>query len=314
MEKKSRLLQIKRYLEERTDEAHPSAIADILSYLESEGVQADRRTVSRDIERLMESGMDIVCNAGRRNEYFCGGKGFELPELKLLVDAVQASRFISHRKSQALIGKLLSLGSAHQASELNRHLYSDKQIKSENERVYITVDLLHTAINRKKQVRFKYYEYLPDKRKAYKHNGQIYEFSPYGLIWNGDHYYAAGYSRHHDRIITFRVDRIASPRLTDKPAIPELDGFDMSFYARQVFQMYDGPIYEVTLLCENYHMKTLVDRFGENVQTAIADYGHFTATVSVAVSPTFYGWVFANRMKILKPEDAVKEFEALKTI
>jgi predicted DNA-binding transcriptional regulator YafY len=110
MEKKSRLLQIKRYLEERTDEAHPSAIADILSYLESEGVQADRRTVSRDIERLMESGMDIVCNAGRRNEYFCGGKGFELPELKLLVDAVQASRFISHRKSQALIGKLLSLG------------------------------------------------------------------------------------------------------------------------------------------------------------------------------------------------------------
>jgi predicted DNA-binding transcriptional regulator YafY len=215
MEKKRELLQIKRYLEERTDEAHPSAIADILSYLESEGVPADRRTVSRDIERLMESGMDIICNAGRRNEYFCGGKGFELPELKLLVDAVQASRFISHKKSQALIGKLLSLGSAHQAHELNRHLYSDKQIKSENERVYITVDLLHTAINRKKQVRFKYYEYLPDKRKAYKHNGQIYEFSPYGLIWNGDHYYAAGYSRHHGRVITFRVDRIASPRLTD---------------------------------------------------------------------------------------------------
>ncbi len=174
--------------------------------------------------------------------------------------------------------------------------------------------MLHTAINRKKQVRFKYYEYLPDKRKAYKHNGQIYEFSPYGLIWNGDHYYAAGYSRHHDRIITFRVDRIASPRLTDKPAIPEPDGFDMSFYARQVFQMYDGPICEVTLLCENRHMKTLVDRFGENVQTAIADNGYFTATVSVAVSPTFYGWVFANRMKILKPEDAVKEFKALKTI
>jgi hypothetical protein len=115
-------------------------------------------------------------------------------------------------------------------------------------------------------------------------------------------------------VITFRVDRIASPRLTDIPAIPEPDVFDMSFYARQVFQMYDGPIYEVTLLCENYHMKTLVDRFGENVQTAITDNGHFTATVSVAVSPTFYGWVFANRMKILKPEDAVKEFEALKTI
>ena len=314
MEKKSRLLQIKQYLEERTDEAHPAAITDILSYLENEGVQADRRTVSRDIDRLMESGVDIVCNAGRRNEYFCGSKGFELPELKLLVDAVQASRFISHKKSQALIEKLLSLGSDHQAIELNRHLYSDKQIKSENERVYITVDLLYTAINRQRQVQFKYYEYLPDKRKTYKHNGQTYEFSPYGLIWNGDHYYTVGYSRHHDRVITFRVDRIASPRLTDKLAKLEPDSFDMTFYARQVFQMYDGSVCEVTLLCKNHHMKTLIDRFGENVNTEITGNEHFTATVNVAISPTFYGWVFANRMKILKPEDAVKEFEALKTM
>lgn len=315
MEKKSRILYIKRYLETQTDEEHPATLKDILTHLEKEGIKADRRAVSADIDLLIESGVDIVRNTGRQHEYFCGGNHFELPEIKLLIDAVQASRFITAQKSDALISKLSAHASIHQSEQLNRHIYVDKQIKSNNEQAYLVVDKLHAAINSGTRVRFKYYEYSPTREKIYKHDGQIYEFSPYCLIWNGDHYYAAGYSKHHNKVITFRVDRIAGLCMTDKPAVPRPYGFDMAFYARSVFQMYDGPVSDITLLCENRHMKTIVDRFGEDVQTTIADEDHFTASVQVAISPTFFGWVFSfcGGIRVIAPEEAAAGYCALIT-
>lgn len=311
MEKKSRILYIKRFLEEQTDEEHPVTLTNILEYLNGVGITANRRTVMLDIAQFIEFGVDVVVNRSTQNRYFIGNGRFELPELKLLIDAVQASRFISHKKSDALIGKLTGLASHHQAEKLKRHLYSDKQVKSENEQAYITVDLLNTAINTQKQIHFKYYEYTPEKKKIYKHDGQVYAFSPYGLIWNGDHYYAVGFSKHHGKVITFRVDRIAQPKLSQKAAVPVSQDFDMAFYARCVFQMYDGSIRRVTLLCPNHHMKTIVDRFGVDVQTTIADENHFTAALDVAISPPFLGWAFANRMKVIAPEDAVSAYDAL---
>jgi predicted DNA-binding transcriptional regulator YafY len=311
MKKKSRILYIKRYLEEHTDEEHPATLTDILRYLDSVGITANRRTVMLDIDQIIDAGSDVVINRSTQNRYFIGGRHLELPEIKLLIDAVQASRFISHKKSEALINKLISYSSRHQAGELARHLYTDKQIKSENEQTYIAVDLLNTAINTERQIHFRYYEYSPEKKKTYKHEGQIYEFSPYGLIWNGDHYYTAGYSKHHSKVITFRVDRIAAPKLTKKSAVPKPDSFDMAFYAHSVFQMYDGPIQRVTLLCLNHHMKTIIDRFGEDTETTVTDTDHFTAAVDVAVSPTFLGWVFANRMRILAPEDVIYRYQSL---
>jgi predicted DNA-binding transcriptional regulator YafY len=174
------------------------------------------------------------------------------------------------------------------------------------------VDLLHTAINTGKQVTFKYYEYSRNKTKLYKHNGQVYHFSPYALLWSNDRYYTVGYSERHGKVITFRVDRIAVPKLTDAPAEPKPEGFDMNLYTQSVFQMYDGPHRAVTLKCENSLMKAIVDRFGEDVKTAIFDEEHFTVTAEVAVGPTLFGWVFTSDggAEILEPDDVAGQYIA----
>lgn len=311
---KSRILHLKHFLETYTDENYPATMPDMLAYLQGQGIPASRKTVTLDIEQLMEAGMDVVCNTGRRYEYFIGVRHFELPELKLLADAVQASKFIPAKKSKALIEKLTALTSVHHAREMSRQLYVQQQVKTGNVRSYITVDLLHTAINASMQVAFKYCEYDQHKRKVYKHNRYTYVFSPYALLWNSDKYYTVGYSEKHGRIAVFRVDRIASPKLLDAPAVPMPADFDIQFYTKSVFQMYDGASPQnVTLQCENSLMNNIIDRFGEGVETVILDDGHFIAMVELSASPAFFGWVFSfgGRMKITAPPCLVEEYQAL---
>jgi len=311
-EKKSRILYIKRFLEEQTDEEHPATVADILTYLESVGVSASRQTIARDIQLLIEAGVDVICNTGKHTEYFIGERSFELPELKMLVDAVQASRFIPPRKAAALIKKLSSLTSRHQAVGLHRSLYTDRQSRPADYKVYITVDLLHTAVNTERKITCKYVEWGADKKRLYKH-GHDYSFSPYGLVWNNDRYYVVGWSDKHDKIITLRVDRIAVPKLTTSIAAPRPKGFSMSFYAEHVFQMYDGAVQDITLTCDNNMMKHIIDRFGEDVQTKIIDKMHFIAFVQVPTSPTFFAWAFTFKgaIKITSPENVVVAYREM---
>jgi len=310
-DKRSRILYVKRYLEEQTDEDHPTTAAEILVYLESEDIPASRQTVARDIEQLAEAGVDVVCNPGRPNVYFIGERQFELPELKLLVDAVRASRFIPPHKADTLIGKLSGFASRHQAGELRRSLYIDKQDRPVGDQAYIITDLLYAAKNNGKKITCKYFDWGPDKQKTYKHR-QEYHFSPYDLIWNSDRYYAVGWSDSHGKVITLRVDRIAAPKLTDEPAAPRPEGFDIAYYAESVIQMYDGPVRDVTLRCENDMMRHIIDRFGEDVNTEVMDAGHFAAHVRVPASPTFFAWVFTfgGGIRITAPEDVANEYRA----
>ena len=174
--------------------------------------------------------------------------------------------------------------------------------------------MLHTAINTGKQVHFKYYEYDQHKKKIFKHKRKVYEFSPYALLWSGDNYYAIGYSASHGKIIKFRVDRIATPELMEQlAAVPKPEDFDIAFYAQKVFQMYDGPTRDVTLKCENSLMKSIIDRFSEDVETAVIDDEHFHADISVCASPTFFGWVFGfgGKMEIAAPKDVIDEYISL---
>jgi predicted DNA-binding transcriptional regulator YafY len=304
-DKKSRILHIKRFLEAQTDETHPATAADIIEHLKSIGITASRKAITSDIERLIEFGVDVVCDEGKRNEYFIGERRFELPELKLLVDAVQASRFISPSKVKKLLGKLTALASVHQADELNRQLYTDTLPGEENRVLFITINLLYSAINSNLQITLKYYDYDQHKRKVYKHGRKVYRFSPYGMIWSDGHYYVVGYEASHGKVITLRVDRIAAAELTDKTAEYKPDGFDMTFYARSVFNMFDGEVQAVTLRCENELMKSVIDRFGEDVHTEVTDAEHFTVTADIPASPTFFGWVFSfgGRMDIAEPEN-----------
>lgn len=310
MVSKSRALLIFQYLWEHTDEDHPAATNDILRHLASLGVSAARKTVAEDIAELQSIGFDIVCNRSRQNEYFIGSRLLELAELKLLVDAVQAARFISPKKSGELIGKISALASPYQGAKLKRNLFVDGKAKTGNEKVYYAIDTLYTAIQTEQAVTFQYIEYTPEKKKTLKHKGQVYILSPYDMMWNGDAYYVLGFSESHSKVVKFRVERMHKPVLSDKAYQPKPDGYDIAAFCRQVFAMYDGQLCTVELQCENSLMKAIIDRFGADVPIRIADCAHFIATVEVSVSPTFYAWVFTygGRIQILSPESVRREY------
>lgn len=182
MAEKNRPLYVLKYLLDNTDEDHPAIITDILAYLETIGIHANRKTVASDLLELQDSGYDVICNMSRQNKYFIGSRSLELAELKTVVDAVQAAKFISPNKSLSLIDKLMTLASPYQAEELKRRLYVEGKVKTSNESVYYTVDLLHHAINHGKSVEFQYIGYTADKEKILKHDGAIYHFSPYDMV------------------------------------------------------------------------------------------------------------------------------------
>ena len=229
MVNKSRALYIFKYLWDHTDEEHPTTTADIIAYLASMGISTTRKTVAEDAAELQNSGFDVVCNRSRQNEYFIGTRHLELAELKLLVDAVQAARFISPKKSRELIGKVTGLASPHQGESLRRSLFVDGKAKTVNEAVYYAVDILHTAIQQQKIVMFKYIEYTPQKKKRYKHGGRVYVLSPYDMVWNSDAYYVCGYSKSHGKVVTFRVDRMCRPELSESVFCPRPEGYDICF-------------------------------------------------------------------------------------
>ena len=192
MAAKDRTLYVLKNLWENSDEEHPATSADILSFLASEDIKVERHALMSDIEKLTEFGIDIVCVKSSPNKYFIGQRTFELPELKLLVDAVASSKFITEKKSKELVAKLAKLASNSQADELKRNIIPEGRIKAGNENIYYIVDAVNAAINNGKQISFQYFCYNVRKQKAAKHDGEVYVFSPYYLIWNGDYYYAVG--------------------------------------------------------------------------------------------------------------------------
>lgn len=307
---KSRLLYIRHILETETDENHPMTVKEIIMKLANLGIKADRRNIAVDIELLQEFGIDIISSNERPMQYFIGQRLLEPPELKLLIDAVQASPFITERKSRQLSERLSSMMSKYQAESLRRHLYADKVIKSRNEEILYIVDRINTAINSGVQVNFQYTEYTPEKEKILKHGGQIYHVSPYGLWWNHDRYYLIGYCSHHQKITTFRAERIEHIKLTEEEAVPAPKGFDVPDFAKQRFHMFDMPPCKIVLECDNEVMKHIIDRFGEEVETKISDITHFIAEIKTAPNPPFYAWVFqfAGKIKILSPDEIKDEY------
>ena len=237
MADKNRPLHILKYLWDHTDEEHPAIITDILAHLESCGIHTNRKTVASDLVDLQDSGFDIVCNKSRQNQYFIGSRTLELAELKMIVDAVQAAKFISESKSVALIEKISALASPHQAEQLKRRLYVEGKAKTTNEAVNYTVDLLQSAIQSESAVEFQYTEYTARKKKELKHDGYLYRFSPYDLVWNNDCYYIFGWSQKHSKIAKFRVDRMHQPKMSAIAYHPRPEDYDISDYCERVFMM-----------------------------------------------------------------------------
>ena len=307
-ESQQALLLLRQYLHQQTDEQHPVSVTDILAFWQQHGIQAGRKSVYTDIELLQNAGMDIVCVKSSQNKYFVGQRLFELPELKLLVDAVESSRFITEKKSTALIKKLGHLTSTAQAEQLNRRIYMGGTPKPENESIYYNVDTIHNAVQKKQQITFQYFEYTPKKEKILKHDGYKYRFSPYAMIWNRDCYYAVGWSEKHGKIAQFRVDRMTAVEPLEHTAVQTLD-FDPAEYVRKVFGMYPDNLCTAKLLCDNEVMRSVIDRFGENVRTETVDEQHFRATVEIAPSPPFFSWVFtfSGKIRIVSPAAVLEE-------
>ena len=293
---KLKLIYLLRFLEEKSDEAHPVRMQDMLEELNRCGISAERKTVYSDLEALREAGYDIQQVSGA---YWLADRRFELAELKLLVDSVQASRFITRKKSGELIGKLESLTSAGEARQLQRQVYVLNRVKTMNESIYYNVDGIHAAIARGNQIRFRYFDYDIHKEKVYRRGGGEYQVSPFALTWAEENYYLVAYSAEVKQLRHYRVDRMSDLRETEVP-VEGAETFrpdEIARYTTRVFGMFRGRERELRLRFHRHLTGAVLDRFGQDVILVPDGEEHFTFTVLVAVSPQFYGWPAASPAK-----------------
>ena len=313
--KNLRAMYIAKILYEQTDDEHPISTNELIHCLEEKyGIKAHRVTIYEDIQQLKAFGLDIFIIKSTQNKYYLGNRLFDLPELKLLVDAVESSKFITPKKSQELVEKIGRLASKNKSIDLQRNLCPEGRIKPVNEKIYYIVDTIHSAINSGKKIAFPYFFYTADKQQHLRHDGEAYVFSPWMLVWNGDYYYMLGWYDKKQLVASFRVDRIAStPEILDEDAVPPPAGFDPAEHVNSMFNMFTSERIPIKLLCDNDTIGTIIDRFGENVKTEIADENHFIAHIDHAISHVFFCWIFGfgGKVRIISPDSAISKYKEL---
>ena len=310
--KKLKLLYIARFLLERTDEAHTATVKDVIAYLEGLGIGAERKAIYEDLALLEEFGMDIVRTRTKTSNFYLGSRTFQLPELKMLVDVVQASPFLTAKKSMELIGKLEGLASRPQAMELRRQVYVLNRIKSPNEQLYYHIDAISQAINANRKVAFRYFDWGLEGERTYRRGGARYLVNPVALCVER-YYYLVAYDE--DRgYVHYRVDRMSEVAASEERRIKLPEDFDLARYVRGIFDMYHGERTMVTLELDRSLLNAAVDRFGRDAQIRPGE-GEGTAVVSamVEVSPTFLSWVMGigGKMRIVSPPRAREALVAL---
>ena len=302
-----------KILLEKTDEEHTITVPEMIAELGKLGISAERKSVYDDLEYLKLFGLDVCSRKTRTHDYFIGSREFELPELKLLVDSVQSSKFITHKKSMELISKIEKLTSEANAKKLHRQVFVTNRVKTVNETIYYNVDKIHDAIAANKQITFKYYDLDVNRKKVYRKNGDRYTESPVALTWDDENYYLITYKEKYDDYAHYRVDKMESIEITEEDRVLSEEPFDLSAYSKTTFAMFGGEETEVSIKFENDLVGVVFDRFGTDVRIVKADEGHFICTVKVAVSPHFLSWIvsFGKRAKILSPDYVVDEMYAL---
>lgn len=312
---KQRILRLLKYLYDFTDEQHTITNQELVAMFADDVTSGNRKTIKNDIEVLIAAGFDIITSKQYRNSYYMASRIFEVPEVKMLIDAVAASRFITKEKSDILIGKLSKLVSRPQAETLVRHMYTADLLKPDNEQIYYAIDVITDAINTGRQIRFQYYDYLPTKEKVLRNEGAYYYLSPIAMIWDDNHYYVSGHSEKHPEpfIINFRIDRICHAEITEEPSILPENGFSVEEYVNRQFRMNVGGTLEVVMECQNERMRDVIDHFGEEVETWVSDEDHFCVRAQVADSQTFYSWLFGfvGDIRIVEPSSAVKKYRQM---
>ena len=307
---KLKLLYIHKYLCEHSDEEHPVSMEMLLSHLDAQGIAAERKSIYTDMDALRLFGYDIRMTKSKPMGYYIANRDFELPELKLLVDSVQSSQFITEKKTLQLIKKLESLCSAHEAQQIRRQVYVSGRIKHMNESIYYSVDAIHTAIAEDRQIEFKYFDYNIQKKKVHRKSGSIYKISPFALTWDSQNYYMIGYDSEAEIIKHYRVDRMESINVSLEPRSGHgvFDEHDMNIYTHRTFMMFGGEEVTVDMEFENKLIGVVIDRFGKDIFIIPHGENRFRISAPVVVSPQFYAWVFGlgSEAEILAPKEVAE--------
>ncbi len=300
---------------EETDDEHGLSMSQIIAELEKRDVTAERKSIYTDFQDMTDKfGIEIIKeHVGNETLYHVGPREFELAEVKLLIDAIQSSKFITQAKSRELIGKIKKFVSKHQAGQLQRQVFINDRVKTMNESVYYNVDDIHAAINGNVKIKFKYYKWDINKKLVERHNGAWFTVSPWALTWDDENYYMVAFDDLDKRIKHYRVDKMMHIAVTDekREGKAEFEGFDMAEYSKATFGMYQGRKTKVKIEFADYMCGVFIDRFGKDISIFPAGDGHSTVFVDVNVSPQFFGWIFSlgHDVKVVGPEDVVEEMK-----
>ena len=287
-------------------------VNQIIDFLAEKDIPAERKSIYDDIEALRLFGLDVIqVKSGSFYGYYVGDRDFQLPELKLLVDSVQSSKFITHKKTMALIKKIENLASAYEAQLLSRQVFVKNRIKTMNESIYYNVDEIHTGIAQNRKIRFRYFDYTVSKERRFRRNNGFYIVSPFALTWDDENYYMVAFDSETGIIKHFRVDKMIDIETINEPRDGKdaYDALDMAVYARKVFGMFSGEEQRVRMRFDNQLVGAVLDRLGRDVMLIPDGDSHFTVTADVVVSPQFFAWVcgFRSLAQIIGPEDVVRE-------
>lgn len=311
---KLKLIYLMKYLLERTDENHKVTMQDIIDYLEGHDIGAERKSIYDDIESVRSLGIDVIGEkCGRTFQYYVSGRDFEVAELKLLVDAIQSSKFITEKKSTQLIKKLESLVSVYEAGQLQRQVYVAGRTKTVNESIYYNIDAIHNAIGANRKIRFQYFQWNIKKEMELRRNGEFYEVSPWALLWEDENYYLIGFDSLSGEIRHYRVDKMLKLSVTEemREGKESFEKVSVADYTRKNFGMFAGEEETVKLEVHNSMIGVMIDRFGKDIMVIPAGQEHFRMNVKVAVSSQFFGWIFAlgKEVRILGPDTVIEKMK-----
>ena len=314
---KIKLLKIVELLRQETDEQHPIATREMCKRLASMNITCDRRTLGRDISTLNKQRYEVMFTwQGREKAYYVEDRSFSVPELKILIDAVQAASFITKKKSRELINKIADLGGSHRAEILKSNMVCFNTRKHSNEAIYYNVGYLEEALQKKKKASFYYFDLDETGERVYRKNKERYIVDPVALIFHEDNYYLICYSLKYKAIVNYRVDRMDSIAVEEDSVCDAalLQKTDLAEYTEQVFKMYNGPKEDVVLQFDQSLLGAIYDKFGEDTKVIRSSDTTLVATVKVQISPTFWGWVFqfGAKMVIISPVAVIEEYNEMK--
>ena len=310
---KVKLLYLHELLEQETDEQHPLTTNEICTRLKKDNIPCDRRTLTKDINILNQYGFEVMSmNIGHEKAYYVEDRSFSLPEIKILMDSIQAAAFVTDKKTAELVDKLASLGGVHKADLLKKNLICFNTRKHTNEQIFYNVDTIEEALNNKKKVSLYYFDLNEKAKRVYRKDKKRYVVDPTALIYNDNNYYLMCYSGKYEGVCNYRVDRMEEVHVEDEDVTKEtiLRIADAGEYTRQVFKMYGGPVCNCALEFDNALIGVVYDKFGKDTKMLRLSKEKCIATVKIQVSPTFWGWIFqfVGRMRMLSPESLVLEY------